>query len=156
MAIDFLLKTLDIKEVTVNNEFLIDIDKKFNLLNEQEKIEMFPYLLIFFGSHIQEKVKINWDFETEEFLIPYKIPFLYDDDLNISLSNLNDQLLNKVTNFSNKTFKDIVINIYCEYFNKKFLSTSQDNYFIAKEYKKLLKKDFDSYYLFPFIDIWKL
>ena len=37
MAIDFLLKTLDIKEVTVNNEFLIDIDKKFNLLNEQEK-----------------------------------------------------------------------------------------------------------------------
>ncbi|TAF30755.1 MAG: hypothetical protein EAZ67_13870, partial [Cytophagales bacterium] len=60
--------------------------------------------------------------------------------------------------FLNKkiTFKEILIDVYCSYFEKKFFSTTQNNYFEKKEYKNLLRKEFDKYFVFPFVDIWEL
>jgi len=153
---DFIKLKFNFKENSLGNELLLMMEMEFKKLNSKDKESLFPYLLAFFGCIFQNNIEVNWELEKEEYLIPYFIPYLHDDNNKISLPSLNEDLFNKCMSKNNKTFKDIIINVYCNYYDEKFLSTNQKNYFDKKEYKKVLKKDFDKYFVFPFIDIWEL
>lgn len=137
----------------INQESIKTLESQFLKLSKNNQQELFAELLFLFGEHLREKLQIKWITEREFYFHPISIPMLYDEVLNISLYDLNinleKQILKKKVNF-----KKILIEIYCQYYKKRFLSTGQYNYFNSKEYQKILYQDFDKYWKFPFVNIW--
>lgn len=138
------------------NEKLGVVELKFKKLIGEDKTELFPYFLIYFCDFFQKDKVFKIVSEKQLYLKTFEMPYLYDCENDISLEILNALLEEKFTNKSKITFKDILIRVYCNYFEYKFFATNQNNYFDKKDYKKLLTNDFDKYFVFPFVDIWNL
>lgn len=138
----------------IDENFIKLLNTKFSELQEDQKVELFPKLLVFFGEFFKSKWSLDWVVEKEYFFHPISIPILYNSELNISLFILNERLEELISK-DKVNFQNSLIDIYCYYYEKRFLSTGQANYFVSKEYKKLLKNDFNTYWKFPFVNIWE-
>lgn len=137
----------------INEETIKTLESQFLKLSKNNQQELFAELLFLFGEHLREKLQIKWIIEKEFYLHPISIPILYNEELNISLYDLNINLEKQILK-AKVNFKKLLIDVYCQYYNKRFLSTGQYNYFDSKEYQKLLNQDFDKFWKFPFVDIW--
>lgn len=138
----------------IDENFIKSLNTKFSKLQKNQKEELFPQLLVFFGEFFKSKWPLDWVVEKEYFFNPISIPILYNHEWNISLYILNERLEELISK-DKINFQNSLIDIYCHYYEKRFLSTGQANYFVSKEYKKLLKKNFNTYWKFPFINIWE-
>jgi hypothetical protein len=148
----------DFEDINLNEEYLSKFENEFthNKKNINDNNIFFIKAFFCFNVFFKNELDIDWEFDEKYYLHPYAVPYIYDNVNKVSLYELNTKLYDKF--FLNKkiTFKEILIDVYCSYFEKKFFSTTQNNYFEKKEYKNLLRKEFDKYFVFPFVDIWEL
>lgn len=140
-------------DVILNDQVLDSIERWFTSQSKQNQKKYFINLLVLFGQIFKNNTDALWTSETEYYFYPVQIPLLYNEQLNISLFILNEKLKSKIIN-GRKSFKSIIIDVYCDYYTQKFYATSSENYFDGKIYRDLLNKDFESYWKFPFVNIW--
>jgi hypothetical protein len=141
-------------DVILNDQVLDSLERWFASQSKQDQKKYFISLLVLFGQIFKNNTDLLWTSEIEYYFYPVQIPLLYNEQLNISLFILNEKLKNKIIH-GRKSFRSIIIDVYCDYYAQKFYATSSENYFDGKIYRDLLNKDFKSYWKFPFVNIWK-